>query len=293
MPHKPNGRRTALGVLAVVTMLAGLSGCAETTPAPAAKPPSAPAAALRMTENKGRAVAFHVTPGRSRTIVLDSGGGEDSSYWNKLVPVLAAKTGATIVTYDRAGLGQSDELPGPWNVASAVSDLEAGLTQIGVTGPVLLVSHSQAGEVATYFAKDRPQQVAAAVLVDANVPNFFTDEEVARLDAAYRPVIAGLKNQPSTKKTRQLQATAANFGPAHRAYHRISWPHGIPVISIVSATTPFESPQDAQLWRNAQQTFVDAAPNRRLITAERSSHDVPKDRPDVVIAAIEQLLSAR
>jgi len=58
------------------------------------------------------------------------------------------------------------------------------------------------------------------------------------------------------------------------------------------AKTPFDtSPQDAQLWRDAQATFAKAAPNRRLVLAEESSHDVPVDRPDVVIKAVDEMVA--
>ncbi|HEY3502071.1 MAG TPA: hypothetical protein VGN37_04675 [Actinocatenispora sp.] len=116
------------------------------------------------------------------------------------------------------------------------------------------------------------------------------DSEIARIEAANKAQIAALKDQPSTKQTRQLQATAADYGPMHRAYHTVSWPQSIPASAIVSATTPFETPEDAQLWRDAQKQFVDAAPNRDLITAERSSHDIAGDRPDVIVGAVEKML---
>jgi pimeloyl-ACP methyl ester carboxylesterase len=244
-----------------------------------------------MVENGGHSLAFHVTPGHLPAIVLDAGGGEDSSYWSKLAPVLAEKTGSMIVTYDRAGLGQSDEVRGAWKVEDAVSDLKAGLTQLGITGEVVLVPHSQAGEVATYFAKENPEWVVGGVLVDASLPDFYTDSEIAKIEAANQAQVAALKKQPSTKETRQLQATAASYGPMHRAYHKISWPRNVPATAIVSATTPFETPDDAQLWRDAQQQFVQAAPNRQLVTAERSSHDVAVDRQDVVVEAVEKMLT--
>ncbi|MGW7002652.1 alpha/beta fold hydrolase [Streptomyces sp. NPDC054933] len=54
--------------------------------------------------------------------------------------------------------------------------------------------------------------------------------------------------------------------------------------------TPFDTPEDAQLWRDAHQQFVKAAPNRRLVVAERSSHDIPIDRPDVVVSAVDDMV---
>ncbi|MER7979739.1 alpha/beta fold hydrolase [Streptomyces sp. NPDC095817] len=134
-------------------------------------------AKLRMVDNGGHRVAFYVARGNSSTIVLDSGGGEYSSQWKDIAPKLHAATGATVITYDRAGLGKSDVVPGPWKVESAVSDLKAGLQQLGVTHDVTLVAHSQAGEIAGYLAKDDPKLLSGAVLIDANLPQFFADEE--------------------------------------------------------------------------------------------------------------------
>lgn len=247
---------------------------------------------LRMVSHKGRKLAFYVTPGRLPPLVLDAGGGLDASYWNPLVPVLAKKTGSTIITYDRAGMGLSDEVPGPWKPQHAVSDLKAGLRALGVPRDVVLVSHSLAGEIATYLARSGSHWVAGAVLVDASLPNFYTDSMVSKLIAANEQLVAELQKQPSTRATRQLLAVAADYGPVHRAYHKVAWPQRVPAMVIVSAETPFPAdPVDAQLWRDAQAEFVSAASkHRQLVVAARSSHDVPIDRPDVVVWAVQDIL---
>ena len=243
-----------------------------------------------MIVHNGHQLAFHVTPGHSPTLVLDAGGGEDSSYWDALVPQLSQATGSRIITYDRAGMGASDEVPGPWDGRAAAADLQAGLRELGVTRDVVLVSHSQAGEVATYFVRANPGVVAGAVLVDANLPPFFTDPQIRASSPLTKPQIEALKKQPSTKENRQLIATAANFGPTHQAYHELSWPDGVPVIVIVSEKTPFDgSPEDAQRWRDAAAAFVAAGPGRTLVTARGSSHDVPKDDPALVLEHIERM----
>ncbi len=235
----------------------------------------------------GHNLAFSVTPGHEPAIVLDAGGGMDSTEWKKVAPELAAKTGAEVIAYDRAGEGKSDEVPGPWRADNAAADLAAGLTQLGVTKPVILVSHSLAGEVAFSYTRSHP--VAAAVLVDANLPQFFTPAETAKLVALNEKQLEEVKKAPSTRQTRQLIAQADGYGPVHTAYHQLTWPSAIPVTVVGSADTPFPTPEDAQLWRQAQQDFVHAAANRNYVLAERSSHDVPLDRPDVVIKAVEDL----
>jgi pimeloyl-ACP methyl ester carboxylesterase len=185
------------------------------------------------------------------------------------------------------GVGASDEAPGPWHVEDAVSDLAAGLTELGATRDVILVSHSLSGEIATSFVNKNPHWVAGSVLVDASLPDFYTDSELTRIEAANSEQIEELKKQPSTKQTRQLIAVAENYGPWHQAYHQMSWPASTPATVIESAKTPFDTPEDAQLWRDAQAHFAEAAPNRYLVIAENSSHDVPIDRPDVVTDAVD------
>ncbi|MFD3481925.1 alpha/beta fold hydrolase [Streptomyces sp. NPDC058665] len=310
MSRTPRTHRSTyrvLSALALLTLAGGaLTACGDddsaperavSSPATSSAPPKAGrsgGAELRMISNDGHRLAFHVTPGNGDTIVLDSGGGEDSSQWKDLVPKLRADTGATVITYDRAGLGKSDVVPGPWKVESAVSDLKAGLEQLGVTKNVTLVSHSQAGEIANYFAKDNPKMLSGAVLVDANLPPFFTDEEIPRLVAANQPQVDAAKKDPDRPENRQLLSTADGFGPAHEAFHKVSWPDSVPATVIVSEKTPLDgSPVDAQRWRDAAASFVEDGPGRTLVTAKRSSHDVPKDRPDLVLKEIADMVAAQ
>ncbi|WP_406357984.1 alpha/beta hydrolase [Streptomyces sp. NBC_01635] len=305
-PDRRSAHR-ALSALALLTLTAGtVTACSDHDSASKHPPsPSAPSSAspgtsradeakLHMIDNGGHRLAFHVTRGHGSTIVLDSGGGEDSSYWKDLVPRLHAATGATVITYDRAGLGKSDVVPGPWKVESAVSDLESGLQQLGVTKNVTLVAHSQAGQIATCFAKDNPKMLSGAVLVDANLPPLFTDEGIARLVALSRPQVDAAKKDPDKPQNRQLISTAESFVPTNKAYHKVTWPDAVPATVIVSEKTPFDgSPEDAQRWRDAAASFVQDGPHRTLVTAEGSSHDVPKDRPDLVFKEIESMVATQ
>lgn len=277
------GRVRFVALAAAVVAVGGLAACGADAVDP---PPAGP----RLVSVNGRKMAFSVTPGRLPAIVLDAGGGMDSSEWRKVVPELANRTGAEVIAYDRAGEGASDEAPGPWRADNAAADLTAGLTALGVTGNVVLVPHSLAGEVAFSFARSHPQRVAGAVLVDANLPQFFTPSETVKLVALNEKQVEELKKAPATRQTRQLLAQADGYGPVHAAYHKLTWPSGIPATVIVSADTPFPASEDARLWRQAQRDFARAAPNRALVTAEHSSHDVPLDRPDVIVAAVADLL---
>ncbi len=249
----------------------------------------APAAATHLIDVDGHKIAFHVTPGQGPTIVLDAGGGNDSSYWDAFVPELAKRTGSKIITYDRSGFGASDDVSGAWNVHSATRDLAVGLEKLHATDRVILVSHSLAGEIATYLVGQHPKWFAGAVMVDANVPDFYTDAAIARAEAMYAPIVAATKTAPPTKSGRQLLALSESFVETSRAFHRATWPASVPVIVIVAERPPFEDPADAQWWKDAHAQFAKRAPNRRLVNATGSSHDVAHDRPEVIFSAISDI----
>jgi pimeloyl-ACP methyl ester carboxylesterase len=247
----------------------------------------------RMIASGGHTIAFHVTPGRLPAIVLDAGGGLDSTYWDTLVPEVAKRTGSMVITYDRSGFGASDEVKGPWSVKRATDDLATGLAKLGATRDVILVSHSLAGEIATCLTQRHPRWFAGAVLVDANVPDYFTDATIAATAAEYAPAIAAARAAPPSPEGRQLLALSDSFVETSRAFHSATWPTSVPVIVIVSEKTPANTPAAAQWWRDAHARFAKGAANRRLVVAERSSHDVARDRPDVILQAIADIAAKR
>ncbi|MFC9131121.1 alpha/beta fold hydrolase [Streptomyces sp. NPDC057099] len=248
-----------LATLALLVLTAGaVTACGDHDSATS----RAGGAKQHMIDRGGHRLAFHVTPGH----------------------------GPTVIAYDRAGLGKSGVVPGPWKVESAVRDLESGLRQLGVTENVTLVAHSQAGAIATYFARANPRMLCGAVLVDAN----FTDEEIARLVAFTRPQVDAAKKDPDKPRNRQLISTAESFVATSKAYHEVRWPDAVPATVVVSEKTPFDgSPEDARRWRDAAASFVQDGPRRTLVTAEGSSHDVPIDRPGLVLEEIESMVATR
>ena len=87
---------------------------------------------------------------------------------------------------------------------------------------------------------------------------------------------------------------AVSFVPTNKAHHKVTWPNAVPATVIVSEKTPFDgSPEDNQRWRDAAGSFVQDGPHRTLVTAKGSSHDVPKDRPALVLKEIESMVAAQ
>jgi pimeloyl-ACP methyl ester carboxylesterase len=248
---------------------------------------------------RGHHLTFHVLPGRLPALVLDAGGGADSSYWNSILPKLAKRTGSEIITYDRAGFGASDEVPPPYRMEDAVADLEAGLTQLGLTHDLVLIPHSYAGMIATYLAIRHPDWIAGAVLVDTNLPEFFTDEEVAHMAPIIQPMVAEEAAAHPSKQTRTQKAITDAYVETTHAFHKAAWPDSIPCIVIVSERTPFPPSMtfDTMLWIQAHKDFAAKAPNRTLTFAKGSSHDIAHDRPELIVNAagklVDQLRSAK
>jgi hypothetical protein len=56
------------------------------------------------------------------TVVFESGGGEDSSEWSNIEPVIRERAKVKTVIYDRAGLGKSDPNPRPYRVEDEGTD---------------------------------------------------------------------------------------------------------------------------------------------------------------------------
>lgn len=105
----------------------------------------------------------------SPVVILESGLGTHVSNWG-LVQYKIARTTRTCA-YERAGLGASDEGPGPRDAAAADSDLHALLKASGLKAPYVLVGHSLGGYHVRLFADLHLEEVAGMVLVDPTIDN--------------------------------------------------------------------------------------------------------------------------
>lgn len=108
-----------------------------------------------------------VAPG-TPTVLLEAGIAASSLSWSKVLPEVAKF--ARVVSYDRAGLGWSEESPRPRTPPHIVEELHALLDRAGVPRPLVLVGHSFGGYCARYYAHKFPGEVAGIVLVDSVHP---------------------------------------------------------------------------------------------------------------------------
>ena len=135
--------------------------CTPSAPSHAA-PAQAPADTL--VDVGGYAIHVEVIRGdRPVAFVLESGGAAELSAWEAVPESIAARTGATVVTYDRAGFGGSEVGPDDLTPDEQVEDLRGALSALGVPTPRVLVGHSYGGLMAMHHAARHPDEVAGVI----------------------------------------------------------------------------------------------------------------------------------
>jgi pimeloyl-ACP methyl ester carboxylesterase len=223
------------------------------------------------------------------TVVFESGGGEDSSEWANIEPIIRERANVSTVIYDRAGLGKSDPDPRPYRIRDEATALRRALDQCGIRGPIVLVAHSYGGFISEIVAS-KDKRVKGLVLVDANIPSFFDDKEAAAISSRYTPLAQNLiKENPSLGRNllRQDQAYPATA----RSMRDVHLPLSLPIIDITAEHTWVDAPDELAAMRHAHAQFVAESSNRVAIFAAGSGHYISRDRPEIVISAILRLIS--
>jgi pimeloyl-ACP methyl ester carboxylesterase len=73
---------------------------------------------------------------------------------------------------------------------------------------------------------------------------------------------------------------------------QVDIPAAMPTIDIVAEHTWVETPGEIEAIRRAHRDFVAASRHRRAVFAEGSGHHVMRDRPEVVLDAIAEVVAA-
>ncbi len=237
---------------------------------------------------------FQVIEGGSPTILLEAGGGMDSREWNNIAAELARKTGATIVSYDRAGFGKSDLPETPSDMREEVDWLWQGLQKLKLDKNLVLVGHSFGGWMIRLFASEHPDVVRGMVFVDP-----FTNEFVDLLGVAYldnHPMAGKIPfdtSQPE-KLTRIQRALVRmvgdGLGPKMEVMRKTSIPSGIPVVVMTSGLPFLPKPEEQKAWRRAHEQLTASIEGAALMVAEKSSHMIPVSQPDLIIDAVMKVI---
>lgn len=224
----------------------------------------------------GRTVRMLVTGRGDATVVFENGAGAPLEMWGKVQP--AVSRFARTVSYDRAGVGLSDDEPLPRDGRRIAGELRRALLSAGIAPPYILVGASFGGPYIRVFAGMYPDDVAGLVLVDPTADNQRFD------DAARVPA-------------RESWADTLDQARASRV------PSGIPVF-LIDAVSPLEVPFATEAIRtlrmnNRPEIEADSLEYRRwlstfsggrLVVTGRSGHNVPIEQPELVVATIRQVV---
>ncbi len=148
----------------------------------------------------------------SPTVILEAGAFGTSADWDFVLDDLAA--GGRACAFDRAGLGRSPPRPGDKDVLTKAGELNGLLDQLGETGPVILVGHSNGALYARAFASIWPERVAGLVYVNGVGPE--TGDDPA--------LIADLTAE---RRASNLAVTAGRLGLAGMVADTLGGPMGL------------------------------------------------------------------
>jgi pimeloyl-ACP methyl ester carboxylesterase len=224
----------------------------------------------------GYELAYECVGDGQPTVILEAGlGAAGTSEFFDFIDRVAGTT--RVCTYDRAGTGVSDDRPAGQHVTAALmaEELHRLLDVLKIKLPIVLVAHSYGGMPVRAFEGTYPNDVAGMVLIDVS-----SEPEV--------PVYERLKAGPWIDGTDKIDIHAT-VRELHAAGDLGDMPLIVVTAGIIEdewlATVP-------KLAARAQVRLADLSSNAIHVVASDSGHFVHRDAPDVVLAAIEQVVEA-
>jgi len=247
--------------------------------------------------------------------------------WAPLLAALATRT--RVIAYDRAGLGSSDpDLgPGPPTVDRQVGDLAAVIRQTGAA-PCVVVGHSWGGLLTELLAAHHPDLVCGLVLVDpahhdmlASLPRpvrWLDQKAAVRLPRVLhalgllQPVVLWNARRTASRFSRdprvrslvvdayriharrpQVRASQDEFRGILVSAPMLRAAASLPDVPLVVLSATRGAPRRMRRhWTTLQAGIAAAAPNgrgRHLVVAD-SDHSIHHDRPDLVAAAVLEVV---
>lgn len=267
----------------------------------------------------GRKMHIYCTGDGTPTVVLDSGLGDTYVSWRKVQPEVAKFT--RVCSYDRADLGYSDPSPQPRTSKVIAQELQALLQAAAIPPPYVLVGHSMGGYDVRVFTSLYRNEVAGMVLVDSSHP----DQE-NRLPLALKniegtevregeflaftmpfgiPRLLHLCEDDPVPRAADCNFHTAREGIAElKAIHESAAQAGaggslgdLPLIVLShdpdkpsSEFAPDLAKSINESWEKMQEDLARLSTRGSQRIAKGSSHYIQIDRPDLVIAAVRDVV---
>jgi pimeloyl-ACP methyl ester carboxylesterase len=264
---------------AAATALLVLTGCGESDGTADGDTSPSPVTRHGTADIGGYEVAYACRGDGNPVMILEAGlGAAGTSEWRDLMPLLD-DVGVRVCTYDRAGTGTSDERPqdvGSPTAAFQARELHRLLERASISPPYVLVPHSYGGLIARLFADLYYEEVAGFVFEDVSTaweidlwPRW---DDSPWIDGAHKIDIEATERQV-------LKAAPLADLPATVLSQATYKGEGIP-----RWATPIFARQQKRLAALGDSVIH--------LRADGSGHFIHRERPGVVVAAVEAVVHA-
>jgi pimeloyl-ACP methyl ester carboxylesterase len=231
----------------------------------------------------------------SPTVLFLNGRGSKLEDFN-LVQSEIAKLTRTLA-YDRAGIGQSAPSDTVRTFDIMTRELDEILANENIKPPYILVGHSLGGFLARYFYHVHHEQVAGIVFIDpgheddvATFLNLRPEVERHRLDSLDHVIDpswpAGFRHE-------------YEYSDQHDESMRgLTSPTNIPVTLFISTKVeggeddPDMARRQVDVRTKLMTNWIATIPGAKTILTEKSGHFIHNDEPELVIAAIAEMVDS-
>ena len=285
----------------------------------------------RLVDIGGRRLQLDCRGSGSPTVIFEAGLDMLGSLsWAAVHDSVARTTRAC--AYSRAGIMWSDASPIPFSGAQVARDLRAALAGAGETGPFVMVGHSLGGPYAMQFSALYASEVSGVVLVDASHPDQVAQLEQAtgkRMTPPAGPLVFGaaiartgvtrlltrdVAPARASDRVREMSAAYAATSLAALARETAAVRNSLtetprdlgsrPLIVLAAAAemgpaelarqgmTPEQGKAFRTAWAKLQEDERTWSRRGQLVSVPDATHSIQVDRPDVVIAAVRNVVRA-
>lgn len=211
-------------------------------------------------------------------VVFESGYADTSEAWAAVAPEVAKF--ATVCTYDRAGLGQSEPGNKPRTSEEIATQLHTLLHEANLPGPYILVGHSLGGIHTRIFNSKYPEEVAGIIFVDSS-----HDEQeeryIAQLPEEFKPMYL---EQFSLESSYEEYLASAELAKNTRESMK-----NVPLIVLSADNHGLDELEP--IWQEMQRELVALSTKGKQILAPNCDHNFHKNtNPGLVIEAVREMV---
>jgi len=226
---------------------------------------------------EGRALRMLVGGTGESTVVFENGLGPPLEMWGKVQPHVSQF--ARTVTYDRAGVGLSQDGPSPRDGQQIAKELRDALHAADLPPPYVLVGASIGGLYIRVFAGTYPEAVSGMVLVDPT-------HDADGFERSLHPELAVVR-----KSAEQARRSRIPLGVPLVLIDAVSQ-REVPFASSAMRELRAKNRPEIDVESRAYKAWLDTIPGARLIVTYDSGHNVPIEQPQLVVETIREVVRA-